>query len=79
MDSNSLLLSLIDKAVAGMEDAEVVDVLYVTLLEFRVDTEPLASEVQRVQRFCLRLRDRRNVGTSWQCAESYKVSSPILQ
>jgi hypothetical protein len=46
--SDLLLQAFIHKAVAGMEDVEIVDVLYVPLLKLGVHTEFLAGEMQCV-------------------------------
>lgn len=62
-----------------MEDAEIVDVLHVPLLELRVDTVLLASEVQCVEGFCLRLSYGGDICTSRQRSKSNKVSASVLQ
>ena len=43
-----LFLPLVNETISGMEDAEIIDVLYVAFLELRIDTEFLPNKVQSV-------------------------------
>lgn len=62
-----------------MEDAQVVDVLNVALLELSVDAELLSSKVQGIKGFGLGFRDGWDFCAAREGTESDEVAAPILQ
>ena len=62
-----------------MEDGEIVDVLHVSFLEIRRDTILLPQEVERIQSFCLRFGDRRDILAARKGTEANKVAASVLQ
>lgn len=43
-----------------MEDTQIIDILYIAFLEAEAERMFLGEEVNRIQRLCLRLGDRRD-------------------
>ena len=62
-----------------MKDRQIVDVLYISLLEVGVHAEFLAEVVQRVECFCLRLGDGRDGGVARQGPEAHEVPTSVLE
>lgn len=73
-----LLLPFIDKAISGVKDVEIVDILNVAFLELSIDAKLLPDEVQGVQGLSLCLCDGWNIRTTRKSTEPYKISSPVL-
>lgn len=44
-----------------------------------VDTEFLSQEVKCIKGFSLRLSDRWNLRISWELAEAYEITPPVLE
>ena len=61
-----------------MEDTQIIDVLYIALLEVQRCTVFLRSEVQCVQCLCLGFRDRGDIGRPWLCEVARKIATRIL-
>lgn len=74
-----LLLALVNETISSVEDAQVVDVLHVSLLELCVDTILFANEMQSVEGFGLGFSDRWNVFTAWERTETHEVPAAVLQ
>ncbi|CAH0022214.1 unnamed protein product [Clonostachys rhizophaga] len=74
-----LLLPFVDKAISGVKDVELVDILNVAFLEFGIDAKLPPDEVQGVQGLSLYLCDGWNIRTTRKRAEPYEVSSPVLE
>lgn len=57
-------LLTVEETITGMEQGNVIDVLYVALGKMRVEGELVAEEVKRIQRLSLGLRDGRDFGVA---------------
>jgi len=66
------------KSIARVEDAQVVDVLDVALLEVQRGTVFIGSKVQGVQCFCLSFCDRWNILRSWLGQKAREVPASVL-
>jgi hypothetical protein len=66
---DSLMLRSINKSTPRMQDAVVVPVLNISLLQLDFEMEFLGKEVQCIQSFSLSFGDRRDVSGAWQGAE----------
>lgn len=69
----------VEKAISGVEECDIVDILDITLCKVGVDAKLLAEKVQRVQGLGLGLGDGGNVWIARQLAETHKVSPSVLQ
>lgn len=76
---NSLLVLSIKESIPGMEDAQIVDILYVAFLELRVDAELLACEVEGVQCLSLGFGDGRDLCAARESAEPNEIATAVLQ
>ena len=75
---NLLLILGVLERVAGVEDAEVVDILDIALTKVQTSVESLSEEVKSVERFGLGFGNWRNAGRSRESLVSREGSSGIL-
>ena len=78
MCTRLLLLVGIGKPIPSMEDAEVVDVLDVPLLEIEPKIVLLCGEVDSVEGLCLRLCDGRDLLRAGQTEETREDTPGVL-
>ncbi len=61
-----------------MENAQVVDILYIALLEIKLQTILPCAELQSIERFCLGFADRRYGAWPSEASVSGEKASEIL-
>lgn len=54
------------ESISGMKDAQIINILRISLLEIQSNTKSLSKEVQRIKSFSLCFNDRRDIFTSRQ-------------
>jgi hypothetical protein len=68
----------INKSVSCMEDAQIIDVLDIALLEIQAQGVFLPKEMKCVKSLCLSLCNRRDVDGAWKPQESSEQTAGIL-